>query len=430
MQSMKTAISLLPLVLIAGSLTPRLAALPREGVFNVTDYGATGKKDQDARHAIQKAIDTCAAAGGGTVYFPAGAYTSGEIRLRSHVRLYIDSGATLYASRDYRAFHKDRGALLFGQDLENITIEGRGTLDGQAEYEWRLSDLDDAYIRPNALLMQAMSKPLMRSFPKGFPKETYPRLVLLFRCKDVRIAGLSFIRSRSWSINPYACERVVIDGIHVQSSLKEGVWADGIDPDSCKDVRISNSTIETGDDAIVFYSSNVWGPALPCENITVTNCRLSSASSAIKFCDGNSNSVRGVTIDNVVISDSNRGLAFMVFDGGYVSDVVISNVTIQCRRFDWFFITAITTPMTPTPSSSRTPRLIAMIMATRPEDVGESADDGPPPNTGRPGRLPAGVVGPAAPGMVLFVRQNGQKAVAGGFGPVPRTRPHRPQLQV
>ena len=178
----------------------------------------------------------------------------------------------------------------------------------------------------------------MRPFPKGIPNETiYPRLLLLVRCKDVRITGLSFIRSRSWNINPYACERIVIDGIYVHSSLKEGVWADGIDPDGCKDLRISNSTIETGDDALVFYSSNAFGPPLACENITVTNCRFSSASSAIKFCDGNMVAVRKVVIDNCVITSSNRGIAFMVFNKGYVSDVILSNLTVETIAFDWFW---------------------------------------------------------------------------------------------
>jgi hypothetical protein len=119
--------------------------------------------------------------------------------------------------------------------------------------------------------------------------------------------------------------------------LREGVWADGIDPDGCKDVRINNCTIETGDDALVFYSSSIYGPALPCENITVTNCRLSSASSALKFCDGNLNAIRNVTIDNCVITGSNRGIAFMVFDGGVVENIIISNMTIECKRFDWFW---------------------------------------------------------------------------------------------
>ena len=308
-------------------------------VFNIRDFGASGNRSDDARPAIQKVIDKCAAAGGGTVYVPAGEYTSGTIHLRSHVRIYIESGATLFASKRSADFDGGpKAALFYGEDLENITLEGRGTIDGQAQYEWRPDSLDDAYIRENMLLMKALGKPLLRAFPKNFGKETvYPRLVLLIRCKDVRIAGLSFLRSRSWTINPYACERLVIDGIYIYSSLKEAVWADGIVPDGCKDVRISDSTIETGDDAIVFYSANIWGPALPCENITVTNCRLSSASSAVKFCDGNMNCVRKVTVDNSVITGSNRGIAFMVFDGGYVSDVILSNLTIECTRHDWFW---------------------------------------------------------------------------------------------
>jgi polygalacturonase len=316
-----------------------LQAAPHTAIFDVRDYGATGRKADDALPAIQKAIDLCSVGGGGTVLIPAGEYSSGQIHLRSHVRLYIDSGATLYASKNGHDFDKDKAALLYGEDLEDITIEGRGTVDGQAAYEWRqLSDFDDAYIRENTLLMKALGLPLRRSFPEGFSTETvYPRLVLLMRCTDVRIAGLSFVRSRSWTINPYACQRLVIDGVYIYSNPKEAVWADGIDPDGCKDVRIANSTIDTGDDAIVFYSSTTWGPALPCENITVTNCRLSSASSALKFCDGNSNCIRKVVVDNSVITHSNRGIAFMVFDGGYVSDVVLSNLTIECTRHDWFW---------------------------------------------------------------------------------------------
>jgi hypothetical protein len=316
-------------------------AAAAEAVFNIKDYGATGRKSGDARPAIQKALDAAGRAGGGTVYLPPGEYTSGTLHLRSHVRVLIDSGATLYASLDGKAF--DKAALLYGEGVDNITIEGRGTVDGQASYFWRDNgNFDDALIRENMLLAAALAKvqgkPLMRSFPAGFPTETmYPHLVLLLRCKDVRIAGLSFVRSRSWTINPYACERLTIDGVYIQSSLKEAVWADGIDPDGCKDVHISNSTIETGDDAIVLWSSNIYGPALPCENITVTNCRLSSASSALKFCDGNMNCIRHVTVDNTVIRESNRGIAFMLFDGGYVSDVVLSNLTIECRRHDWFW---------------------------------------------------------------------------------------------
>ena len=314
-------------------------ALAAQPVFNVKDYGATGRKQDNARLALQAAIDACGRAGGGTVYVPPGDYTSGQLRLRSGARLYVEAGATLFASLDGKEFDAGmKAALLYGEDLHDIAIEGRGTIDGQASYISRLNDFTDYYIRPNQLLMEAAGKPLMRSFPAGFGTEkVYPRLVLLLRCQDVRISGLKFLRSRSWTINPYACKRLTIDGVYIYSSQKDGVWADGIDPDGCQDVHIANSTVETGDDALVFYSAEIWGPALPTENVTVTNCRLSSSSSAIKFCDGNSNAVRHVTIDNVVITNSNRGLAFMVFDGGVVEDVVIANVTIETRRFDWFW---------------------------------------------------------------------------------------------
>ncbi len=314
-------------------------AAPAQRVFNVRDYGATGNKSDDARPAIQKAIDACGQAGGGQVYVPAGEYTTGQIHLRSNVRLYVEGGATIFASLDGKQYDDAKHAsLIYGEDLHDIALEGDGTLDGQSTYDWHLNTITDYYILSNQRLMEATGKPLMRPFPTGHPTETvFPHMVLLLRCVDVRITGLKFLRSRSWSIVPYACKRMVIDGIYVHTDQKAGVWADGIDPDGTQDLRISNSTIETGDDAIVFYSTDNWGPSLPTENITVTNSRLSSSSSALKFCDGNSNAVRHVTISNVVITNSNRGLAFMVYDGGIVEDVVISNVTIDTRRFDWFW---------------------------------------------------------------------------------------------
>jgi hypothetical protein len=199
--------------------------------------------------------------------------------------------------------------------------------------------LDDPYIRDNQQAAQAAGRPLLRSFPKGFgTRKIYPHMIKLLRCKDVRIAGLSILNSPSWTLYPYACERLTIDGIYIYTSQKYGVWTDGIDPDGCKDVIIANSVIETGDDAIVFYSSSAsGGPPKACENITITNCRLSSSSSAIKFCDGNSVAVRNVTINNCVITHSNRGIAFMVYDGGVVENVVIANVVVNTQRFDWFW---------------------------------------------------------------------------------------------
>src|SRR5256714_15148890 len=94
-----------------------LQAQTKIDIFNVKDYGATGKKPDNARTAIQKAIDACAKAGGGVVYLPPGEYTSGTIHLRSHVRFWIEAGATLFSAQEDAAFDTD--GLLFGEDLTN-----------------------------------------------------------------------------------------------------------------------------------------------------------------------------------------------------------------------------------------------------------------------------------------------------------------------
>jgi hypothetical protein len=320
----------------SGSVRPsdERSAREAQAVFSVRAFGANGVRAEDARAAIQKAVDACAAASGGQVYVPPGEYATGTIHLKSHVRFVVEAGATILSKKDDKAaFGKD--ALFYGEDLVNVSLEGRGTIDGEGRYERRLKgDHHDDFIYPNQVLQERSGLPLIRSFPLS---NQYGKLLLLLRCRDIRITGLSFVDSPSWTMHLYGCERTVIDGVTITSSQRDGVWADGIDPDGCKDLRISNSTIATGDDALVFYSMNWFGPALPCENITVTNCRLSSASSALKFCDGNMNAIRRVTVDNCVITGSNRGIAVMDFDGGEVRDVVLSNLTVECDRYEWFW---------------------------------------------------------------------------------------------
>lgn len=310
------------------------------GVFDVKRHGATGKKTDDARPAIQKAMDACAAAGGGVVKFPPGEYTSGTLHLRSRVRVELEAGATLFASPDPKAYEfgniPSKAALFFGEDLEDISIGGEGTVDGQAEYEWRLDDFERAF--DHKTLMESLGKPLVRSFPKDFRRrEVFPHLVWLGRSKNVRVTGLRFQRSPGWTLALYGCERAVFDGLQIHSSLKEAVWADGIDLDGCREVVISNCTIATGDDCIAFISTDVWGPALVCENITVSRCRLSSASAGVKFSEGNRAGIRGVRVLQTVLTNVNRGFVFSTTLGGDISDVVLSDLTIDCNRFDWFW---------------------------------------------------------------------------------------------
>ncbi len=311
-------------------------------LFNVRDYGASGAKAEDARPAIQKAIDACAAAGGGVVYLPPGEYTSGTLVLRSHVRFHLEAGATLYASTNPDDFNakpvESKAALLFGENLENVTIEGRGTVNGQSKYAWRDDDINDPFVKPAKDRMKAMGKSVRRSFPDGFPSRTvYPHLIWMGSSTDVRITGVSFIYSPSWTMAFHQCDRLNLDGVFLHTKLNEAVWADGIDLDGCKDVCVANSTIISADDCFAIFSGNFWGPARACEDITITNCRLSSSSCAIKFTEGDEKGVHRVTISNCVITDDSSGFAFLSADGGVVSDILISNVVLNLRRFDWFW---------------------------------------------------------------------------------------------
>lgn len=326
------------LIAWAGSIAT--APTANLSVFNVRDYGATGKKADDARPAIQKAIDMCAESGGGTVYLPPGEYTSGTLHLRSNIRFEIEAGATLFASPDPGAYDfgkvPAKAAVLFGEDIENVSIEGWGTVDGQADYEWREDDFETGY--NHKVWMQEVGKPLIRSFPKGFPKrEVWPHLVYLARAKDVRVTGVRWLNSPSWSVTLYACERALFEGLYIYTSLRDAVWADGIDLDGCKDVSISNCTITTGDDCIALSSNDPFGPPLACENINISNCRLSSASAGIKFAEGNHVGMRRVVVSNTVFSEVNRGIVFLNAWGGHITDVLLSDLTINCVRRDWFW---------------------------------------------------------------------------------------------
>lgn len=309
-------------------------------VFNVKDFGALGNKSDDARPAIQKAIEA-AAVKGGTVYIPPGDYTSGTLFLRSHVSIYIEAGATLFGSENPGDFAvqkvKSKDALLFGENLEDISIEGRGTVDGQQTYYWGPDAFGD--VHAHALEMKRFGLSLPRSFPTGFGKQAdYPHLVWLGNCKNVRITGLSFLRSPSWSFAFYNCWRVVVDGVYIYTSLREAVWADGIDIVSSRDITVANSTIETGDDCIAIVCGIAeWGPDYPTENITIANCRFSSASAAIKFTEADTRLVQHVLVNNCTIFNTNRGITLQLATSGTIRDVVFSNITMDLHRFDWFW---------------------------------------------------------------------------------------------
>jgi len=279
-------------------------AVPIEGsisMFNVRDFGAKGDKQSNDQAAIQAAIDACNQAGGGTVYFPAGDYLSGAIRLLSRVTLHLDNGATLWAStdpEDYKGHGSSR--LLLAEDAEHIGIVGDGTIHGQgtADYGSRWGVPERPAFRTGILRFQ--------------------------RCRNVAIRDVTILYSDSWAVHLKRCETVYIDGVTIFNNIHR-LNSDAIDPDSCRDVHISNCHIVAGDDCIVMKATE----AYPCENVVVTNCTMETTCAAVKLGTESRGDFRDIHISNCTIRDTPVGLGFYMKDGTTMERVTFSDISIE-----------------------------------------------------------------------------------------------------
>jgi hypothetical protein len=300
--------------------------------WDVKAFGATGLRSDNATQACQAAIDACTAAGGGTVRVPPGAYTVGMIHLKDNVTLDIDAGATLFLSQDNAQFPRGRRAMVFAENAANIGVTGRGTLDGLAQYVFTEMRGVDPEIAQEIELARAAGVDMRRYYRTGV--QTY--MFILNGCRNVLLRDISVVHSPLWNVRLNDCDRVHVHGVHIYSDLEKGVNADGIDVVSSRNVIISDCLIETADDAIVLKSIARDGkPARPTENVTVTNCVLTSSSTALMIGTETEADIRHVLFTNCVIRNSNKGFGINVQDGAVVSDVIFSHLTIDTSRRHW-----------------------------------------------------------------------------------------------
>jgi hypothetical protein len=303
-------------------------------VCNVADFGATGIRSDSATKPLQKAIDACHAAGGGTAYVPPGEHTTGTLELKDNVTLYLEAGATLLASQDRAEFPEVR-ALIYARDARRVAVRGRGRIDGLARYEWGLPEDHDVEIEREQELARKAGVDMRRWLRRGLQALT----VVLVRSRDVLLEDFTIESSTLWAIRLWGCDGVVVRGLTITSDLEKGANSDGIDVDGSSNVRISDCRITTGDDAIVLKSGTIdWKPAgetFPVVNVTVTNCVLSTSSTAFMIGTESFSDFRHIVFSNSVIRRSNKGFGINIQDGATVSDVQVSNVTMDLERRHW-----------------------------------------------------------------------------------------------
>jgi len=298
---------ILPPLLLLSLLPPAIAA--RDTVVNVAQFGATGDGLVLNTAAIQKAIDTCHAEGGGFVAFPAGRFLIGTIELKDNVTLRLDAQTVILGSShasDYRnvdpfidGVNVRRGeALIVANQAHHVGIEGAGTVDGQG--------------------------PALKAGQK--PYTIRPFLMRWLHCTDVTIRDVHLTNPGAWTLNFFQSRNLIVERVTIRTRTTGLANNDGIDLDSCENVSVRDCDIDSGDDALCLKATSI----LPCRNIVASGCRLSTKCNAIKLGTESLGDFEHIAISRCQIVDTRMsGIALYSVDGSHLQDVKISDVTMD-----------------------------------------------------------------------------------------------------
>ncbi|MEN0003534.1 MAG: glycosyl hydrolase family 28 protein [Bacteroidota bacterium] len=271
--------------------------------YNILDFGATPSRNQLSTEAIQSAIDSCHARGGGQVIIPSGRFLTGSVELKSNVELHLDVGAVLLGSTQMADYDPAHPHLIWSMGANHIQITGYGTIDGQGE----------AFFEKNT------KKPMRSWRAKERPKPW----IHLQDGQDITIRNVRLINSPAHVIDLNNSKNILIDGIHIRND-KRSPNTDGIDVRGSKEVIITNCFIDTGDDAICLKSSKG-----DVENVVVSNCMLSSDDAAIKLGTGSRYVIRHLLFSNIIIRESRYGIAMFMGQGGVFEHCIFRQISIQ-----------------------------------------------------------------------------------------------------
>ncbi|HVM62816.1 MAG TPA: glycoside hydrolase family 28 protein [Verrucomicrobiae bacterium] len=334
---------------------------------NLAEYGGTGDGRTLNTEVIAKAITALANKGGGVLVVPPGIWLTGPIRLRSNIDLHLEAGALLQFTSDYRQYplmvFDIRGEKeirstppIFGENLENIAITGRGVIDG-AGAAWRplkKSKVTDAQWKaqtrsgfvdasgntwwPSREASEGASLERQLRTKHSLDLRDYepahqflrPKLVNLLNCRRVLLEGVTFQNSPNWTLNPTLCEDVTIQGV-TSRNPEYGQNTDALDVESCRNVIIRNSTFDVGDDGICLKSGmDAAGRRIgaPTENVWIDGCVVYHAHGGFTIGSEMSGGVRNVHVNDCLFMGTDIGLRFKSTRGrgGIVEKIYISNV--------------------------------------------------------------------------------------------------------
>lgn len=350
----------------------------------ITEYGGIPDGKTLNTDAFEKAMSDLSNKGGGTLLIPSGIWFTGPISFRSNINLHLEKGAIILFSPDFDLYpliktvyegqemHRCQSPIS-GKNIENIAITGEGAINGSGQ-AWRpvkrnkvtqnrwneivksggiLKDPNFWYPSQNALKGDSvMTNNLQQSLTeedwlliKDFLR---PVMISFIECKNVLLEGVLFENSPSWNIHPLMCENVIIDNIDVRnpSYAQNG---DGLDIESCKNVIVTNSTFDVGDDGICIKSGKDEEGrrrGRSTENVIVNNCKVFKGHGGFVVGSEMSGGVRNIFVSDCLFMGTNIGLRFKSARGrgGVVENIYIKNINMfdivyEPLSFDLYYFT-------------------------------------------------------------------------------------------
>ncbi len=280
-------------------------------VYDPRSFGAAGDGVRSDTAAIQNALDACAAAGGGTVRFADGVFLTGTLKIGDNTTLEVRDGAELRGSLDLRAYADDIDGciefppfdpcLIYAKGKRNLRFCGGGVINGQGD-------------RSN----------FPHSLPGGGGKARRPMLIRLVECSGIEFENILLQDAASWCCHLVDCATIRIRHTRIDSCRNGNT--DGFDLDSCRDVRIEDCTLRTGDDAICLKSSR----ATPCSDFEILRCTVSSETAAFKLGTASFGGFRKIRLSDCRFHHCRMGaVKLLCVDGGVLEDVEIGHVVME-----------------------------------------------------------------------------------------------------
>jgi hypothetical protein len=293
-----------------------ISAFCQSKEYIITSYGAIDDGITNNAISIQKAIDEASKNGGGKVVVPRGNFATGVIFIKSGVDFHIEQGGRLLGSVIRNDYDNPIAlALIVAKDQNNISITGKGIIDGQAPelmenifkmlQDGTLSDPQWEFKRPT--------------------ESCRPHLIRFINCRHVNITDVSVKNSSCWVQIYDRCTDLVINNIKVEST---SYWNnDGIDISDCKNVKVTNCFINSGDDGICLKSEF---PGECCDSVYIADCTIRSSANAFKMGTASKGGFKNVIVRNLTIYDTYRSaIAIECVDGGTVENINIEKITAK-----------------------------------------------------------------------------------------------------